>query len=350
MPAMKNKHPLISVVLPIYNGEKFLLETLESISSQTFPDWELIAINDGSNDGSQKILDEYASIESRMLIVSRENRGLVETLNEGIKLAKGEWIARMDADDICLPDRFSRQLSWLQDNKAVICGGGIKRIGEGSGGNSWEFPTSTEGIYAWLMFRSAFAHPTVFIKREIAAKMPYSKEFTYSEDYELWTRMALNKESMTNLPENVLLYRIHEQQVSQKKRDIQTDVRVEITRQYWQNSSYSKDLEFLPCLVDEREKISKGAFISAIESLRQLESRFSDVQALNAINHHRVWFIYRSINLGFSTLKPILRQLNLSKSKKVAVALLAIFKADWLITYLRGANWIRYFPLKWFFR
>jgi len=341
--------PQISVVLPVYNAAGFLIETLESISAQTFQDWELIAIDDGSTDASLPVMQTYAKREPRMRIVTRPNKGLVATLNEGISLAVGRWIARMDADDICLPERFAKQLAWLEKEKADICGGGIKRIGGHGGGYSWAFPTSHEGICAWMLFRSAFSHPTIVLNREIAKKFPYDQAFAHSEDYELWARMALAGVRMTNLPEDVLHYRIHAGQVSQARHDIQTDVRLKITADFWKNSPIAHDLVFRPCLVDERVPISPADFSEVMQSLRQLEARVTDTQGKAAIQQHRVWFLYRSVNLGHALVMPELRKLKVSAPKKLAVALLACFRAGGVIGYFRKAEWIRYLPLHWFF-
>ncbi len=343
------KNPLISVVLPVYNASGFLIETLESISAQTFQDWELIAIDDGSSDASLSVMKTYAAKEPRMRIVTRPNQGLVATLNEGISLAAGKWIARMDADDICLPERFAKQLAWLEKEKADICGGVIKRIGAHGGGNSWVFPTSHEGICTWMLFRSAFSHPTILVNREVAKRFPYDQAFAHSEDYELWTRMALAGVRMTNLPENILLYRIHASQVSQARHDIQTDVRLRITADFWKNSPIAHDLVFRPCLVDERVPITAEDFLAVMKSLRQLEERIFDIQGKAAIQQHRVWFLYRSVNLGNALVMPELRKLQVSALKKLAVALLAFFRAGSVIDYFRKAEWIRYLPLHWFF-
>jgi len=260
--------PLLSVILPVYNAEKFLLDALESISAQTFQNWEMLAINDGSTDNSLEILKKYAVTEPRIRLINRENKGLAATLNEGIIEAKGEWIARMDADDISLPHRFESQLAWIQKQQADVCGGGIKWFGDQSG-NSWAFPTTCEGIYAWLLFKPAFSHPTVVMKKEVAKRFLYNTHFKHAQDYELWTRMALNSVRMTNLPEIVLRYRIHGTQISQAKKELQTNLRMKITREYWQNSPLSHDLAFHTCLMDEREIIDHEKFRSVIRSLNR---------------------------------------------------------------------------------
>ncbi|MBU1107598.1 MAG: glycosyltransferase [Candidatus Riflebacteria bacterium] len=340
--------PEISIVLPVYNAADYLLECLRSISTQSFKNWELIAINDGSTDNSLQILKNFARNEHRMHVISRENRGMVATLNEGIKFAQGEWIARMDADDVCHIDRLEKQLAWAIKQNADVCGGGIARTGS-TGGNSWVFPSSNEGIYTWMLFRSAFAHPTVMIRRKIALQFPYNEKFTYSQDYELWTRMALAKVSMTNYPATVLNYRIHSEQVSHTKKEAQTNLRMEITRNYWSHSELSQNLTFLPCLMDERKPIKKNDFIEVMRILNILETGLNDTQAIHAVNHHRVWFVYRSIHLGLKTIMPALKKMRLSTAKKFAVAILATFRAGGVIDFFRNADWIRYLPLNWFF-
>lgn len=342
------KVPLVSVVLPIYNAEKYLKETLNSISEQTFSDWELIAINDGSTDGSEKVLREFSKKEPRLKIISRENKGLIATLNEGIKEAKGKWIARIDADDICLPDRFKHQLEWLEKTGADICGGIIERIGTNAG-NSWVFPGSSEGIYVWLLFRSAFAHPTVIIKRELALQFPYSSDYIHAEDYELWTRLALADTCMTNIPEKVLLYRIHPEQVSTDKKDHQIETRVRVTRKYWQQSPFTKDLEYIESLFDERILITRSDFNKIMKQFKILECRLSDIEAKSALKSHLTWFLYRSLHLGGRAIIPVLKDLEMSFAKRFIISILAILKADYLIRYCKDAAWIRWLPLKWFF-
>jgi|GEM_PF-1044368 len=342
------KKLLISVVLPVFNSQDFLRETLKSISAQTWQNWELIAIDDGSTDGSLKILNDYAANEPRLKIISRENRGLARTLNEGIAAAQGEWIARIDADDIALPERFARQIEWAEKSQADVCGGAIERIGV-TGKHSWNFPTSDEGICTWLLFRPAFSHPAVIIRRETVLKYPYDESYSHAQDYELWTRLALNRIRMTNLPETVLKYRIHDKQVSHAKRSRQIDLRMKITSNYWQKSPLTHDLKFVPCLLDEREPITEENFKSVFKSLKTLESRVCDAQAIASINLHRIWFVYRSINLGPQIILPALKKLRTSMLKRFAVATLSTLKAGRVIEYFRNADWVRNLPIKWLF-
>lgn len=340
--------PLVSIILPVYNGATYLQQTLDSIKAQTLTDWELIAIDDGSKDDSLKILRDFAASEPRARIISRGNRGLIATLNEGVQAARGTWIARIDADDICLPERLEKQIAWAEKQRADLCGGIIERIGIDAG-HSWVFPASTQGIYAWLLFRSAFAHPTIIIKRELALKFPYSADFLHAEDYELWTRLALAKVPMTNIPEKVLQYRVHEEQVSTAKKDAQTETRVRITRNYWQKSPLVKDMKFFACLVDERKSISRNEFIAITAQLHRLYQRLDDVEAKAAVRQHLTWFIYRSLHLDSRTVLRALRPLPVSRLKKALITVICFLNAGFVVNYCRNASWVRWFPLKWFF-
>lgn len=212
--------PLVSVVLPVYNSEKYLLEAVESILKQTFGDFELIIVDDGSTDNSANILD---NIEDPRIIRLRneKNSGLVVSLNRGIGIASGKYIARMDADDISLPNRLEKQVKYLEAHLEVgVLGTGILTrvevdpVQEGAA----MFPIQEMCIRWMLCFRSAIAHPTVMYRRELVVENDlYCQEFLYAEDYDLWVRL-LSKTSFYNLDEHLLLMRFYVGSSSQKNR------------------------------------------------------------------------------------------------------------------------------------
>lgn len=207
-----NNEPMVSVVMSVYNGEKYLAEAIESVIVQSYRNFEFIIIDDGSNDQSRKILESYARKDSRLRIVSRENRGLAASLNEAISLAKGQWVARMDADDISLPDRIAMQLSWLDATNADVCGGWVRLFGA-SNWRTRRYEKNDDSIKLQLCFRTAFAHPAVMIRTSLVKKIPYNENVQRGQDYDLWVRFALAGARMTNLQHNVLRYRIHPFQV-----------------------------------------------------------------------------------------------------------------------------------------
>lgn len=224
--------PLISVVLPVYNGEKYLVEAIDSILAQTFVDFELIMIDDGSTDGSYRTLQEYENRDARIRVFTRENRGLVSTLNEGIDLARGSWIARMDQDDIALPQRFERQLQWLEQTGADICGSWVQRFGT-SDKRVVRLHQADEVIKTELMFSSPFVHPSVMMCAELVKHLRYDGACEKAEDYDLWVRAAEAGWRMTNVPEVLLRYRVHPEQISTKTMILQHQVGQIIRRRYW---------------------------------------------------------------------------------------------------------------------
>lgn len=216
----QSKRPLVSVLMPVFNAEKFVEEAAQSILLQSFPDLELIAIDDGSTDQSKAILDRIRQRDGRVTLISRENRGLVDSLNEGIDLARGEWVARMDADDISLPHRLQRQLEWLRESGADICGSWIQPFG-GSDQRIMKYPQTDAAIKIEMLFASPFAHPTVMMRTAIARALKYDKAWEKVEDFDLWDRARANQCKMANIPEVLLNYRQHGRQVSTADHDRQ---------------------------------------------------------------------------------------------------------------------------------
>lgn len=211
--------PLISVILPVHNAGSFLLPALNSLSSQTIKDFEIIAIDDGSTDNSLDILQSYQLIDKRLKVISRENKGLVATLNEGIAASQGEFIARMDADDISLPQRFEMQLARLHETKSDFCGGAMRFIGAKRG--TWIPPLTHEACEIKLLFDVCFAHPTVLGKASAFANLYYSEEYICAQDYDLWHRAWKANYRFSNVKDIVLWYRVHSRQVSSLKQQQQ---------------------------------------------------------------------------------------------------------------------------------
>ena len=204
----------ISVVMSVYNAKKYLAEAIESILNQTYSNFEFIIINDGSTDSSLKVIQQYAQKDQRIICISRENKGLVFSLNEGITRAKGQYIARMDADDISLPERFEKQLAWLDTTGADICGSNILIFGDCRPTNT-KYYTEDKDIKCQLLFVNPFSHTTVMGKSHLFKKTLYREDYRHCEDYRIWVDMALSGVSMTNCPEVLLKYRIHNNQVTQ---------------------------------------------------------------------------------------------------------------------------------------
>lgn len=210
----------VSVVMSVYNGDRYLREAVDSILNQTFTDFEFIIIDDGSTDTTWQILTAYAKQDSRILpIRNDENIGLTCSLNKGIALAKGKYIARMDADDISLRDRFAKQVAFMDAHPEVgVCGSWIKFISEGIS-YIWHYPTDDKTIRCWLLFKTALAHPSIIMRKNLFLKagLSYDPAYKYAQDHELWVRSSKYCK-LANIGEVLLLYRIHNNQVWQRHR------------------------------------------------------------------------------------------------------------------------------------
>lgn len=218
------KIPVISVVLPVFNGEAFIRKSVESILSQTFTDFELIIINDGSTDNSSEILRKLSANDPRIILIERSNAGLVYSLNEGIEKARGEFIARMDADDIAMPERFELQLSKMIGDPNLAVLGSFTRIidKEGSVVGLGRYPVTPAETEWFLQHGSPLAHPTVLMRKHVLLELGgYRKVFSHCEDYDLWLRINEMGWGIANLSKPLLNYRVHGANISAVHRDSQ---------------------------------------------------------------------------------------------------------------------------------
>ena len=222
--------PNISVVMSVYNGEKYLREAIESILTQTLADFEFIIINDGSSDHSLDILKEFQSKDGRTKLISRQNRGLIYSLNEGVTSANGIYIARMDADDIALPHRLEHQVAYMKEHDVVLCGTWAECIdGSGSPVGSIKYPITANKIKHFALLHNPFVHPSAMFTKKVFTEVGgYSSGFRHIEDYEFWTRIVF-KYPTANIPEVLLKYRLHPHQITRDK-NIEMRVRGVIVR------------------------------------------------------------------------------------------------------------------------
>ncbi|MBI1335753.1 MAG: glycosyltransferase [Phycisphaera sp.] len=211
--------PLISVILPIYNAQRYLDAAVKSILAQSFSDFELIAINDGSTDRSLDILYKHADRDRRVRIVTRQNKGLVATLNEGLMLAKGSLIARMDADDVALPGRFAAQARYMAEHPEVVLLGGWYEMIDHRGRliTVMRMPTEHDEIDAEMLAgHTPLCHPTAMMRRDKVLTLGgYRAEMMLAEDLDLWLRLA-EVGKVAILPEPMLRYRVHANSVSEQ--------------------------------------------------------------------------------------------------------------------------------------
>ncbi|MBR1799414.1 MAG: glycosyltransferase family 2 protein [Bacteroidales bacterium] len=213
----------VTIVLPVYNGEAFLRQAIDSILAQTFTDYELWVVNDGSTDGSMAIVEGYA--DSRIVRKDNpSNLGLVATLNNTFAQITTPFIARMDADDIWHPRKLELQMAHLRQHPSVgICGTSIHKFGDID--QTMIFPKESNALKVGLLFYCMMSHPSVVFRRESILKhnLTYNPDFFPAEDYKLWID-ALKVTDIHNLQTPLVEYRQHENQICRKKHHKQLDL------------------------------------------------------------------------------------------------------------------------------
>jgi hypothetical protein len=217
------RRPSVTVLMPVHDGAPFLRPAVESILGQTWRDLELLVIDDGSRDESVAIVQSYRDPRVR-LHRHDGNRGLVATLNEGLELARSEYVARMDADDVAHPERLARQVEHLERHPAVaVLGTAVRDIGK-SPRYAYALPCDHDAIRARLLFDWAIAHPTVMLRPAVLRDLGlrYDAAYPHAEDYALWVELAA-RARVANLPEQLLQYRHHDRQVSAREREDQNE-------------------------------------------------------------------------------------------------------------------------------
>lgn len=210
-----NAEPLVSVVLPVHDGEAYLGAAIDSILRQSYRHLELIVIDDGSSDGSAALAESYADPRVR-LVRNGCNLGLVATLNRGIDLARGEFIARMDADDIAAPQRLELQVRRMAEDPGLAVLGTDITYGDARGAVTGQPRGLARGpaLVRWRLMRgTCLYHPTVMLRRSALGDARYSADRIHAEDYDLWLRLSRHHR-LDNLPQRLLLHRRHAESVS----------------------------------------------------------------------------------------------------------------------------------------
>jgi glycosyltransferase involved in cell wall biosynthesis len=214
----------VTVLMPVYNGEKYLRAAIDSILTQTFRDFEFLIIDDGSQDNSEDIVRSYK--DNRIALAKNEkNMGLEATLNRGILLANGEYIARMDCDDVSLPHRLEKQVAFMDSHPEVaVCGAQATVFGRRSG--LFDNPLEHEAIRCRLLFESVLAHPTVMLRRVFLVDNHLfyddSKKYKTAEDYELWVRVS-QIGRLANVDDILLQRRVHHSSIGSTQTQFQVN-------------------------------------------------------------------------------------------------------------------------------
>uniref|UniRef100_F4C876 Glycosyl transferase family 2 n=1 Tax=Sphingobacterium sp. (strain 21) TaxID=743722 RepID=F4C876_SPHS2 len=275
--------PLVSVILPCYNTERHIAEALRSIMQQDYKNLEIIVLDDHSSDGSWEIIQNLAAQDSRIRAVRNErNLQLIQTLNKGIQLARGQYIARMDADDISEPSRISTQIAYLKQHEEVdmvaTCASYISETGFVLGRLNFHGCYNALSAAFVSMFDCPFLHPSIVIKGDLlrASGYPDQPEMHHIEDYALWIQLIQARHRLEIIPEKLMRYRISYRGVSQSNSKEQFSRGLAVATQYILNSlGLQADVRLLSILRQGADKINSLDDLSAADNyLKELADRF----------------------------------------------------------------------------
>lgn len=215
----------VTILLPAYNAALYLRDSLDSIMRQAFKDFDVLLIDDGSMDDTSKIAIEYSNIDRRIKYYKNEkNIGLIKTFNKGLSLAKGEYIVRMDADDIMFDDRLYKQVKYMDSNpECFVCGGQMEYIG-GLTGMAPILPQKYEDLLYLSLINCPLYHPTTIIRNSAIKQfgLKYNDSYKHAEDYKFWSDIIFSHpNSIANIKDVVLFYRISNNQITAKYSDEQ---------------------------------------------------------------------------------------------------------------------------------
>lgn len=296
--------PLVSVILPVYNGEDHLIECVESVLNQTFKDFEFIIVDDASTDSTVQMLTKFAEKDKRIAIITHKvNQKQTAAANTAIKHSKGKYLARMDADDIALPNRLDRQVTFMKENSNIGLLGSWVDIIDGKGDvlKTWNTHT-TNGYLGWnLLFGTSFAHSSVMMKKELVKKAGYYQA-PEAEDYDLWSRMSRITD-VANLPEVLQQKRVWAGQLALK---VPTETRDSVIQIMQKNINHllgdsNLDLDMIRNIrkvSDKTTKIQNSQLISDIKNiLLQLYIKYLSIYYLSKNEKKKISIdIFKKLN------------------------------------------------------
>ena len=279
--------PKISVVMPAYNAAVYLDEAVTSILNQTFRYFEFIIVNDGSTDDTASILDKYEKSDSRIRVYHQENQGMIAALNRGCRLARGKYIARMDADDVSFPARLEKQLEYIERHPKIgILGTWTCIVKDGMVAGNW-CPSTSSKVLKWdLFFGVCVAHPSVLMRREVIECLSfYRADALHGEDGDLWLRASSITE-FGNVPEILLKYRVWHGSASQLLSQPRRETHVGLL------ASYIKEFLNVDPTIEAVTGLRQMRIGPRLESLRQIRLTAALIQELhqNFMKHNDVNF------------------------------------------------------------
>ncbi|NJN10964.1 MAG: glycosyltransferase [Richelia sp. RM2_1_2] len=273
---MNKKNPKISVLMSVYNGSSYLRESIESIQNQTFTEFEFIIVEDCSTDNSAEIIAEYAEKDQRIVvIINKENIGLTKSLNKGLKIARGEYIARQDADDVSLPSRLQKEALLLEKHPEISLVSCDIELIDSQGNFIGKCQRTCEpDLVSWyLLFYNRLAgHSQVMFRRQLVIELGgYDENRRYSQDYELWSRM-IDVSKIAILPETLLKQRRHSESISASKSSEQ--------KKY----SLTQSKQNIEQLIDQEISLEEVEYLRGFWLGHWGPERFPDIKCIYCLN------------------------------------------------------------------
>lgn len=340
--------PLVSVLMPCYNAEDHLEDAMQSILNQTYSNIEVIAINDCSKDKTSEILHRMATEDSRIKVVdNEENLRLIKTLNKGVKLCNGDYIARMDSDDIALPHRIEKEVLFLEQNKDhdIVSSLFLAFPTDNPAKKDLHHnPLRHEDLKAYMLFKSGICHPAVMIRKRVFTELnlEFEMEYLHVEDYAFWSK-AIYQTKIANIGEPLLLYRVHPNQVSTLNEQLQLDNKKKVFKIHCSQLGLPTDDDFLKIYASVAEAVPEE---KSIVFLEKCESFMLDLLQINQRNPFCNEIFLRDLlaihwlrlcansQLGFSVIKTL--------KKSSIYNRLAYSTKDMLILYFKCLFKIEY--------
>lgn len=333
------KSPLVSIILPCYNAEKYLKYALDSIINQDYKNLEILCIDDGSSDGTLNILKESQLKDERIIIIqNEENKGLIYTLNKALTLVKGEYFARMDADDYSMQNRISIQIDYLSNNPEIdIVSTGYQYFY--NNGKKGKYVPPIAEKFQSLKFLSLFctplAHATIIGRSSIIknTKYYYDIHFQHAEDFELFSRLAWENVKIATINKNLYLVRLHSDSVSVKFNTVQHQSNIDIVKrnlnQFYGNNFQADDVTYglLACRINRIINFKQLAeALSIIDDCyniykKNIGSRCNK-EIKSYLTIHKLNILiqcnkYRFLKLGYKNLLFFLKSLTLLEIKQI---------------------------------
>lgn len=293
--------PRITVLMPVYNAEAFVADAARSVLSGSWRDLELLAIDDGSTDESAAVLESLG--DPRVKVVrSPVNRGLIASLNRGLDLAQGEFVARMDADDICMPDRLSRQLKFMDANPDIGVSGTWITVFGAAREHLMRFPTDPKVVDTELFCFNPIAHSTAMLRKRLFDRhaLRYSPSAVHVEDLDLWMRAAEHF-AMANISAVGLRYRVHDSQVSNRHESVQSRSSGELRARQLSRllpRACAADVDLHLSVMDVNRALRHDELIAAASWLERLERANAGVRRYDPAKF-RKFLVQRWLNAAY---------------------------------------------------